>query len=84
LFTAASRVEPSKRKVEEALTEWLARIKHSIKLSMWQHWLAHRREPGPRRGFAGLLLGSVSANAAEHASCLVLIIHSDTPPPPLP
>jgi nucleotide-binding universal stress UspA family protein len=34
-------------------------------------------------GFAGLLLGSVSANVAEHASCLALIIHGDTPPPPL-
>jgi hypothetical protein len=33
-----SRVEPSKRRVEEALAEWLTRIKHSIKPSMWQHW----------------------------------------------
>jgi nucleotide-binding universal stress UspA family protein len=28
-------------------------------------------------GFAGMLLGSVSANVAEHASCPVLIIHGD-------
>jgi nucleotide-binding universal stress UspA family protein len=33
-------------------------------------------------GFAGLLLGSVSANVAEHASCPVLIIHGDETPPP--
>lgn len=33
-------------------------------------------------GFSGLLLGSVSANAAEHASCPVLIIHGDQLPPP--
>lgn len=32
-------------------------------------------------GFSGLLLGSVSANVAEHASCPVLIIHGDQPPP---
>jgi len=35
-------------------------------------------------GFAGLLLGSVSANVAEHAPCPVLIIHGDQLPPGLP
>jgi nucleotide-binding universal stress UspA family protein len=34
-------------------------------------------------GFSGLLLGSVSANVAEHASCPVLIIHGDQAPPPV-
>jgi nucleotide-binding universal stress UspA family protein len=32
-------------------------------------------------GFAGLLLGSVSANVAEHARCPVFIVHGDETPP---
>jgi nucleotide-binding universal stress UspA family protein len=34
-------------------------------------------------GFAGMLLGSVSENVAEHAPCPVLIIHGDQAPPPV-
>lgn len=33
-------------------------------------------------GFSGLLLGSVSANVAEHAPCPVFIVHGGQLPPP--
>jgi integrase len=37
-YEYGSRVEPSTRTVEQALDEWLTRIKHSLKPSMWQNW----------------------------------------------
>lgn len=34
-------------------------------------------------GFAGQLIGAVSAKVAEHASCPVLVVHGDVPDTPL-
>jgi integrase len=37
-YEDGQRVKPSKRTVEQALNEWLKRIKHAVKPSMWQNW----------------------------------------------
>jgi integrase len=37
-YEEGRRVQPSKRSVEDALNEWLTRIRHSVKPSMWQNW----------------------------------------------
>lgn len=37
-YEAGRAVENTRRKVGAALDEWLIRIKHSIKPSMWQNW----------------------------------------------
>ena len=37
-YEDGQRVQPSKRTVEDALNDWLTRIRHSVKPSMWQNW----------------------------------------------
>jgi integrase len=37
-YEEGHRVEPSKRRIEEALNTWLERIQHAVKPSMWQNW----------------------------------------------
>lgn len=37
-YEDGQRVQPSKRSVEAALNDWLERIRHAVKPSMWQNW----------------------------------------------
>src|SRR3954453_1455980 len=37
-YDAGRLVKPSKRTVEQAFNDWLPRIKHAVKPSMWQNW----------------------------------------------
>jgi len=37
-YEAGQAIDTTRRKVAAALDEWLTRIKHSIKPSMWQNW----------------------------------------------